>query len=470
MRFSLSAVAAIASMSCAWSQIPAGKGYSAIGRFEADLGGRSAGEVDPVILEKFTRAIKDAEKSDPARVSHALVPLRPDNDGLIWKGDGADRRVLATTLTSYHGYDPLVHTRTELGREVWVTMGSELREFCAADTSPRERMVLRLEQLIGLNPAGRDRLVEMWIRPADLFRPAPDPEITDREAGLDFPQAGSSLQISDAHIQWINDLKAISYGPSGMPWTRLGYTYDWGNPNSILGLSEFLARQGSVVEIESVSDPAEYCQGQRSSMPPLSARDVVNFASGLGGGVAPGEWLAVGGVTISSPAGRPPARVFFDNHEASVAAFSPSRLQVLAPPDLKGRFRTDMVVEVAGVRRALTLPVLESAPGIYTAAHSGRGPVNAWNQDGSRNAEDRPAARGSIVTFWATGMGGQMVTSVRVGGEWVPTSDMVFVGPVEPGVHEIQIRIPPALAPGAAELLLTSGRSTSRRGVTVFVN
>ena len=26
------------------------------------------------------------------------------------------------------------------------------------------------------------------------------------------------------------------------PWTRLGYTYDWGNPRNLVGLSEFVLR------------------------------------------------------------------------------------------------------------------------------------------------------------------------------------------------------------------------------------
>jgi uncharacterized protein (TIGR03437 family) len=454
----------------AGAQAPPPRAYAAVGRFETEAAGENA--VDPVILERFKQALKDAERADPARVSHTLIPVRPDNDGLIWKGDGEDRRVLATVMTSYHGYDPLVGSETQLTREVWVTMAQELREFCSSTPTPRDGMVLRLEQLIGLNPSGRDRLVEMWVRPADLFRPAPDPEITDREAELDFPQAGSSLQISADHVKWINDLKAISYGPSGMPWTRLGYTYDWGNPQSILGLSEFVVRLGSKVEINSVSDPADYCSGAGAAATPLlNPRGIVNLASGLGGGVAPGEWLVIGGLRLSDASAKPPARVWFDGVEAQVTAFSPSRLHALAPECLRGRFRTRLVVETAaGPGAPLDLPVLDSAPGVFTGDHSGAGPADALNEDGSRNTADQPAPAGSVLTFWVTGMSPRQALNVRIGERWIPPDDMIFSGEVEPGVYEVQVRTPREAPPGTArELRVTAGRAEARRGVTVFV-
>ncbi|MBU6351343.1 MAG: hypothetical protein KGS73_14490 [Chloroflexi bacterium] len=36
------------------------------------------------------------------------------------------------------------------------------------------------------------------------------------------------------------------------PWTRLGYTYDWSNSASEVGLSEFVVAAGSTVAVEPV--------------------------------------------------------------------------------------------------------------------------------------------------------------------------------------------------------------------------
>ena len=44
------------------------------------------------------------------------------------------------------------------------------------------------------------------------------------------------------------------------PWTRLGYTYDWGESENHIGLSEFVVRKGADIEIDSVSTVNDYCQ------------------------------------------------------------------------------------------------------------------------------------------------------------------------------------------------------------------
>jgi hypothetical protein len=54
-------------------------------------------------------------------------------------------------------------------------------------------------------------------------------------------------------------LQAYDDPSKGYPWTRLGYTYDWGNPESEVGLSEFVVAAGSMVGIEAVSDNETYC-------------------------------------------------------------------------------------------------------------------------------------------------------------------------------------------------------------------
>jgi hypothetical protein len=150
-------------------------------------------------------------------------------------------------------------------RDIFVTVVPELRDFCLT-TGPFQNRPLRMEQLLGLAPNhGKDRqgkareFVELWVSPQDLFRPAPDPEITDHEAGLDFPSSGRFLSVSEEHIKWFNELKSISYEESGLPWTRLGYTYDWGSPESEIGLSEFVIRQGANVKVFSITPTEEYC-------------------------------------------------------------------------------------------------------------------------------------------------------------------------------------------------------------------
>ena len=57
---------------------------------------------------------------------------------------------------------------------------------------------------------------------------------------------------------WFNRLKSESYGENGYPWTRLGYTYDWGNPKGEVGLSEFIIKSGATIKIHSVIGTLDY--------------------------------------------------------------------------------------------------------------------------------------------------------------------------------------------------------------------
>jgi hypothetical protein len=176
----------------------------------------------------------------------------------LWRRDREPHRVLAVTWTSWDGYDAQVGRSTALAREVWVTLAPEVAEFCRALDGGAAEVALRLEQRLGL-PAhgGKDRFVELWVDPADLFRPCPDPEIEDRECESDFPRS-SRVGVSDEHRRWIEELRGRSYGTPGFPWTRLGYTYDWGSAAHV-GASEFVVRQGATVEVRAVERTSSYC-------------------------------------------------------------------------------------------------------------------------------------------------------------------------------------------------------------------
>jgi hypothetical protein len=209
---------------------------------------------DAEIEALYQAAIVDAKTAEPSEIVTTLVAINPENAGLIRDPSG---RVLMTTWDSYTGYDALVGQETTLGVDVWVTPGRDLQDFCRKSGLQGEALALRLEQIIGLPPKnGYDRMVELWVPVDGMFRPSPDPEITDSTAQLDFPP-----NTPQAHVNWINNLTASTYGPDGYPWTRLGYTYDW-SPEAAteVGLSEFVITKGTAVVVESVTPHDEYCQ------------------------------------------------------------------------------------------------------------------------------------------------------------------------------------------------------------------
>lgn len=205
----------------------------------------------------YALAVKNAEKAEPQEISKNLIAVVPWNQNLTWKKQEQKPWVLVATWTNYDGYDDKIGQSIALSREIWVTTVPEVKDFCKELT---ENKTLRLEQRLGLPAnANKTKFVEMWVEPSNLFRPSPDPEITDSEAEINFRLANRFLNTSDDYIKWFNDLKMKSYGTNGYPWTRLGYTYDWGQDDHI-GLSEFVIIKGATVEINAVSATSEYCR------------------------------------------------------------------------------------------------------------------------------------------------------------------------------------------------------------------
>lgn len=97
-----------------------------------------------------------------------------------------------------------------------------------------------------------------------MFRLSSDDEIDDTVAELEIPSPDHfpSQQAYEFHRDWYNlqvSLDNYDDPSQGYPWTRLGYTYDWGNSESEFGLSEFVIATSSTVAIEKVYSTEAYC-------------------------------------------------------------------------------------------------------------------------------------------------------------------------------------------------------------------
>ena len=138
--------------------------------------------------------------------------------------------------------------------ETWVTAAPEIQVFFKDHVSVNVDYTLRAAQLLGL-PANTTNtvFVELWVKPETLFRPTPDNEVADSTATLYFPSG-----TADDYMDWFNSNIISSYYPMKYPWTRLGYTYDWENTVTHVGLSEFVIKQNSTVTVKSVTPTAEY--------------------------------------------------------------------------------------------------------------------------------------------------------------------------------------------------------------------
>jgi uncharacterized protein (TIGR03437 family) len=156
------------------------------------------------------------------------------------------------------------------------------------------------------------------------------------------------------------------------------------------------------------------------SRPRISPGCPVNAASYLGGGVAPGEIVTIFGAAMGPPDLVPlsltadgrldttlaGARILFNGAPAPLLYVSDKQSSAIVPYAVAGQSAVDVQVEYQGVQSdVVTLPVLPSRPGIFSLDGSGQGLLAIQNEDGSVNSPSNPAARGSIVSIYATGGG-----------------------------------------------------------------
>jgi len=203
---------------------------------------------------------------------------------------------------------------------------------------------------------------------------------------------------------------------------------------------------------------------------------VVNAASYVGGGVAPGEIVTLFGSAMG-PSTLVPLRVTADAKLATALAdtrilfngvpgpllyVSETQSSAIVPYAVTGQSSVDVQVEYKGVRsEAVTAPVLTSRPGIFSLDGSGRGQGAILNEDGSINSPSNPARRGSVITLYATG-GGEAAPGVEDGqilSGGLPRTSLPVLAYFDLGNNEFQVPSKPG------EVLYAGGVSGSVAGL-----
>lgn len=202
----------------------------------------------------YESAVFNAMLPDEGDVDNNLTPIVESNNNLSWQGEGEDKRVLVVTWTKYPASYPVGETvRTSWG-DTWVTVYPEVKDYFTHHPKTNEDLKLQVAQLLGMPPnTNNSYFVELWVKPADIFRPSADNEINDTVAQLNFPP-----NTSLTYKEWFLNNTIYSYFTKRLPWTRLGYTYHWENPESKIGLSEYVIKENSQVIVKSKASTSDY--------------------------------------------------------------------------------------------------------------------------------------------------------------------------------------------------------------------
>jgi len=140
-----------------------------------------------------------------------------------------------------------------------------------------------------------------------------------------------------------------------------------------------------------------------SDVPGVRLDNVLNAGSLATVPLSPGEIITVEGAGFGTAEN---TQLLFDRTPATVLSVTPTHLSAIVPYALDGKTSTQAQVQSGGtLSNPVWLVVAPTSPGIYTVNGSGSGQAMAFNQDGTANSVSNPAAVGSTITFYATGVG-----------------------------------------------------------------
>lgn len=182
-------------------------------------------------------------------------------------------------------------------------------------------------------------------------------------------------------------------------------------------------------------------------------------------------------------------RVLFDGDTAPMIFSFNGQISGFTPYSVAGKETVDVEIEWLGeLSRAMTIPVLDTAPGFFTLDQTGGGQAAALNSDFSVNTPETPIAVGDIVQFFGTGPGqtnppgidGQIVGAplpalLAETMVWIDDmpAEVVYSGPapgLADGVWQVNARVGAGVRPGdRVPVRAKVGENWTQPGTTIAV-
>ena len=231
---------------------------------------------------------------------------------------------------------------------------------------------------------------------------------------------------------------------------------------------------------------------------------VVSAASYLPGGISPGELVTIFGTSLGPATGvgatvskgfiatsLANVTVTFNGYPGPILYASAGQINAIVPYELAGASNASVQAIFGSTRsNSVTLPVVSSAPGIFSADATGQGPGAILDVNYNLVSASNPVSAGSAIQIFATGQGQTspggvdglieplslplpaplLAVGVIIGG--VP-ADILYVGAAPglvAGALQVNALVPKGVAPGAAPLFVSfGGISNSQTGITLAI-
>lgn len=265
MKKSIILIVLLAIIGCAFWWFAQGKATE--GTNETPTKGTPWYEDQESLMADLKAAIEDAKQLDTTKISRHLMPIKRGTPGQEWATfDGRDMVLVVTLVDSsryerFFGRKDVYRIDREMG--TWVSLPADwANRHAAFEGLDSVAAHMRLIQMYGLSPdCNYDLMVQFYADPAGMFRPAHDPDITTSSAGLEFPAyANEDYKVGETYFrEWYRySLAAAFEDDSPLPWTQLGYTYDWHHGAPREGVAEYIVGHHTLVKVKSCQTAWEF--------------------------------------------------------------------------------------------------------------------------------------------------------------------------------------------------------------------
>ena len=315
-------------------------------------------------------------------------------------------------------------------------------------------------------------------------------------------QGANGVAVDSAGNLYVSDVQYIrKVTPAGIISTVAGnadgtiYVGD-GGPAVGAGLSP----QGLALASSGAIYAADLWNAVRLLQPPLSFT-VVNAASNAAGAIAPGEIVTLygsgigpGGLVKATPAADgsygtqlAETTVTINGIAAPLLYSWTTQTAAIVPYEIAGNTATVTVTYLGETSAPVSVPIVSTAPAVFTADSSGKGQAAVVNQDNTLNRTATPTHIGDEIVLFATGEGqtspagmdGKPVTgtqthpilpvTVTIGGQ---AAQVLYAGgaPGEvAGLMQVNVQIPAGIQTGDAVPVVLQVGNTSAPVVTIAV-